>query len=131
MASIPERRQDEYRRTVTLGRFRYYGVIFNESKLAQGTGPSCPGDAKRPAGTTCRTAAGPCDVAEVCDGSNNACPANVLRPPGFVCKPAGASAISDPADTCDGRRTSCPANFAPYGTSCGTSMTCNGIDRCL
>jgi hypothetical protein len=96
-----------------------------------GASPSCPGDAKRPLGTVCRSAAGACDIAEVCDGSNDGCPVNALRPAGYVCKPAGASATCDPADTCDGLRSSCPASFAPYGTSCGTAMSCSGTGRCL
>ena len=39
--------------------------------------------------------------------------------------------VCDPADLCDGKRSSCPAAFAPYGTACGSSQTCNGTGRCL
>src|SRR5437773_11549628 len=34
---------------------------------------SCPADAKVPAGTVCRAAAGVCDQAETCDGTSDAC----------------------------------------------------------
>ena len=37
------------------------------------------------AGTTCRPAAGPCDVAETCDGTSAACPADATAPDGTTC----------------------------------------------
>lgn len=37
------------------------------------------------AGTTCRAAAGPCDVAEVCSGTDSACPADAALAEGAPC----------------------------------------------
>jgi hypothetical protein len=105
--------------------------VCDVAETCTGTTNNCPGDAKKSNTTVCRAAAGACDMAELCDGSNNTCPANALKPMGTMCKAAGASATCDPADVCDGTRTSCPANFAPYGTACGTGLSCNGIGRCL
>src|SRR5207253_5200028 len=38
-----------------------------------------------PAGTTCRAAAGPCDVAEVCTGTDPTCPADAAVPDETSC----------------------------------------------
>jgi hypothetical protein len=38
-----------------------------------------------PAGTACRPAAGPCDVAAVCDGASDVCPPNQAAPDGTTC----------------------------------------------
>lgn len=100
-------------------------------EACDGTSSACPMDARRPNTTVCRQAIGACDAAELCDGTSVTCPADLLRAAGSICKPAGGSPMCDPADTCDGVRTSCPASYAPYGTSCGTGMSCNGIGRCI
>jgi hypothetical protein len=103
----------------------------DKADSCNGTATTCPGDSKQTAGFTCRQALGVCDQAEVCDGSNNACPVNRLKAAGVICKPSGSNATCDPADYCDGIRSSCPASFAPFGTVCDTTKSCNGVGRCL
>ena len=74
------------------------------------------------AGTICRPAAGPCDVAEACDGSNPNCPADQLTVAGQVCgQPTGDC---DVAAACSGASADCPANpLVPAGTACGPTPT--------
>src|SRR5206468_2354828 len=71
-----------------------------------GTGPSCPADAKTPAGTACTDDGNPCSRDE-CDGSSNDCqhPAGNA---GAVCR--AAAGFCDVDDTCTGSSTVCPAD---------------------
>ena len=51
-------------------------------------GPCCDAACHlMPAGSTCRPAAGPCDVAEVCDGVSPVCPSDANAPDGTSCGP--------------------------------------------
>src|SRR5262245_18165652 len=59
-----------------------------------------------PAGTTCRPAAGLCDLAEVCTGSSPTCPAQVLRAANTECRPAAGPC--DVAEVCTGTSPACP-----------------------
>lgn len=43
-----------------------------------------PGGVLRPAGTVCRAAAGPCDLAEVCSGTSPDCPADLREEKGAI-----------------------------------------------
>jgi len=67
------------------------------------------------AGTVCRAAAGPCDVAETCDGVSGACPADAKEPDGTSCAldacTKGATCIGG---TCSG----------------GTEVTCSSCKTC-
>ncbi|MFN8544475.1 MAG: right-handed parallel beta-helix repeat-containing protein [Candidatus Binatia bacterium] len=60
-----------------------------------------------PVGTTCRPAAGPCDVAETCDGRSAECPGDAFASPATVCRPAVDAC--DVADTCSGTVPTCAA----------------------
>ncbi|MBN2573846.1 MAG: hypothetical protein JXP73_04710 [Deltaproteobacteria bacterium] len=71
----------------------------------------------KPAGTPCRPAVGPCDVAETCDGLNADCPADKLAAAGKECRPAAGDC--DIAETCSGASGDCPADgFRQAGTVC-------------
>jgi hypothetical protein len=66
-----------------------------------GASPDCPEDAKKPANTECRAAAGECDVPEVCDGSSAACPADAFKPTDTACTDDGNPCTRD---VCTGSR---------------------------
>ena|GEM_PF-2438405 len=70
----------------------------------------------QPAGTLCRGAAGPCDLAEVCDGLSNDCPPDALVAAGTACTPAVACGLPS---TCDGLGACVPpaADGAPLALS--------------
>jgi glucose/arabinose dehydrogenase len=71
----------------------------------------------RAAGTPCRPAAGPCDVAATCSGKNSSCSADQLAAAGAVCRVAAAPCEADA--TCDAVTAACPANPPqPDGTPC-------------
>ncbi len=80
-------------------------------------------------GTTCRAAAGPCDVAEVCDGTTGACPADVLRNQD-VCRPSNGDC--DVEEHCDGTSADCPADDKrPVTTLCRASAgPCDLAEYC-
>ena len=84
----------------------------------------------RSAGTVCRTAAGPCDVAEVCDGTGAACPADGLASSSTVCR--AANGPCDVAETCTGTSVSCPTDaLAPSTTVCRASAgPCDVAETC-
>jgi hypothetical protein len=70
-----------------------------------------------PAGTVCRPAAGPCDVAEVCDGRSHACPPDRFAGLETVCRPAAIAC--DAAEVCTGGSAACPPDLSqPDGTPC-------------
>jgi len=51
-----------------------------------GGAPCCDDQCRfRPAGATCRPAAGACDAVETCDGGSAACPADAVLPDGTPC----------------------------------------------
>src|SRR5262245_4635013 len=82
------------------------------------------------AGTICRAAIGPCDVAETCTGSSATCPADALAPTSTVCR--GSAGVCDVAETCTGSSAVCPADaFAPSGTTCRASAgVCDVAETC-
>ncbi len=79
-----------------------------------------------PAGTACRAAAGPCDVAETCDGVVATCPADAYAPPTQECRPAADAC--DPAERCTGMTASCPADVTA-GDPDGDGL-CTAVDPC-
>jgi hypothetical protein len=65
--------------------------------------------APQQAGTVCREAAGPCDVAEVCDGVSTACPADAFADSTVICR--SASGPCDEPASCTGSSPDCPPNI--------------------
>src|SRR5438067_2214269 len=110
--------------------------------------------------TTCRGAAGECDVAEVCSGTSATCPPDVKKASGTACTadsnpctldqcdgtsvtcqhPAGnagavcrpTAGVCDVAETCTGASTTCPADgFASSATPCRpTADECDLAENC-
>ncbi len=73
--------------------------------------------AGQPAGTVCRAAAGPCDVAETCDGTTDTCPADGFAGAGMECR--AAAGPCDVAEMCDGTGAACPVDAVqPSSTTC-------------
>src|SRR5437870_2988582 len=84
----------------------------------------------RAVGLLCRSAAGPCDVAESCTGASGDCPADAFQPSNFQCRPeAGAC---DMAETCSGSGPDCPPDaFRPSGTVCrAPAGSCDLTENC-
>ena len=86
-------------------------------------------------GTTCRAAAGACDVTETCTGSGTSCPADGFVSAGVECRAAAGEC--DVAETCSGGSAACPADgLAPAGTPCSsdgnacTTDACNALGTC-
>ncbi len=74
----------------------------------------------RPAGTTCRPAAGQCDQAEACDGTSWTCPADRFKPGAAVCRES--TGVCDEAERCTGKSARCPEQaFYPRGIVCRTA----------
>jgi len=94
------------------------------AETCDGTGTSCPADAKSTA--VCRPAAGPCDVADSCDGVNNNCPADAKST--AVCRPAAGPC--DLAESCDGVNNSCPADAKSTGICRPATNPCDIADSC-
>jgi len=70
-----------------------------------------------PAGTTCRPAAGACDVAEVCNGTTDNCPADGFKAATTECREAAGEC--DVAEHCSGAGVDCPADEKiTAGTAC-------------
>ncbi|MDX2167049.1 MAG: hypothetical protein SF182_08300, partial [Deltaproteobacteria bacterium] len=70
------------------------------------------------AGTSCRAAAGDCDVAETCPG-NGPCPADSFEPATTVCRAASPGETCDEVETCTGSSATCPADAVKVnGTLC-------------
>lgn len=78
--------------------------------------PTCVASGVVAAGTECREAAGPCDVAELCDGTSPECPADAFQPPDFVCR--AAAGTCDQVEVCDGATPACPADAFDMSTEC-------------
>jgi hypothetical protein len=80
------------------------------------------------AGTTCRAAAGVCDVAETCDGSSATCPADAKATSGTPCR--AAAGVCDVAEACDGSDDDCPADvFVSSSTVCRSAAGVCGHRR--
>jgi hypothetical protein len=109
--------------------------------------------------TTCRAAAGSCDVAETCTGTGASCPDDALVPASTECRPAagpcdlaeacsgldavcpsdakstaecrGSTGPCDPAEVCDGIANACPVDaLEPNGTICDDGNPCTGTGTC-
>jgi hypothetical protein len=83
------------------------------------------------AGTTCRAAAGACDVAESCTGAGALCPADTKVAAGTECR--ASAGICDVAESCDGAGNDCPANgFVVAGTECRAAVAggCDVAESC-
>ena len=69
------------------------------------------------AATTCRDAAGACDVAETCDGVALTCPTDALADGSTTCRAAVSDC--DAAETCPGDAVDCPSDAAAApGATC-------------
>jgi cysteine-rich repeat protein len=83
-----------------------------------------------PATTTCRAAAGTCDLAETCDGTTVTCPSDEKNTD--VCRSAAGDC--DVAESCDGVTDTCPADGVASATTscraaageCDLAETCDG-----
>ena len=85
------------------------------------------------AGVLCRTASGPCDLAEKCNGSSEFCPTNLYKSAKTSCR--AATGVCDQAETCTGKSAGCPANLykssnttcrAAQDAECGLAEKCTG-----
>lgn len=82
------------------------------------------------AGTVCRTAAGECDLEEVCDGAAVDCPFDDCKPQGTACSSDGNDCT---ADVCDGL-CNCSHTALSDGSSCGNTIPtgeCDQADVCV
>lgn len=108
------------------------GVVDGDELCDPGSDACCNEtcDGRLAAGTECRAAAGPCDVAEICNG-RDACPADALAAAGAECRPAAS--VCNVAEECDGAGVTCPQDtFGPDGATCddclfgpGNCSTCS------
>jgi len=83
-----------------------------------------------PSTTTCRPAAGPCDVAEFCTGTSGTCPADSFKPDTFECR--GATGSCDVAELCTGTSATCPTDaFQPATAECRPAAgACDAAEFC-
>jgi hypothetical protein len=86
---------------------------------------------KAPA-TTCRPAAGDCDLAETCSGMSGACPFDFKKPNGSGCRAANGQC--DVPEFCDGVSNNCPADgFASNMVVCragSAGEVCDQTENC-
>ena len=102
--------------------------------MCDGTATACPSDTFVAADTTCRAAAGDCDVAEVCDGASAACPDDAFVAADTECR--AAAGVCDLAESCDGASADCPADgladntveCRPAADVCDAAETCDGAN---
>lgn len=79
-------------------------------------------------GTSCRPAAGICDVPEVCTGASGACPADGFAS-GGACR--GSAGACDVPETCQGNSPHCPVDgFAIGGICRGSAGLCDVAEVC-
>jgi hypothetical protein len=88
------------------------------------------------AGALCRSAAGACDVAELCTGASTACPPDAFEPLSTTCR--ASTGECDVAEQCSGVSASCPSDLhISGGTACTsdgsicTTDQCNGAGLCV
>src|SRR5438874_3357119 len=88
-----------------------------------------------PAGTVCRSAAGACDVDEMCDGASADCPADAFAASTTVCR--SSAGACDIAESCTGTAAACPPDVKSTAEcrgavgDCDVAETCNGTsDDC-
>src|SRR5206468_516295 len=80
--------------------------------------------------TTCRPAAGACDVAESCTGTSGACPANGFQPSTTACVGTSNGGACDGTDSCDGAGT-CVDGYLTATTTCRPSAgPCDVAESC-
>ena len=81
-------------------------------------------------GTTCRSAVGPCDVAETCDGTSLICPTDAKLSPGATCNDGNLCTTGDHCDNalnCVGAPLACPGDFCLAAGTCNpTTGLCEG-----
>lgn len=87
------------------------------------------------AGSTCRVAAGLCDVAETCDGTSTTCPTDLFQASSHTCR--AATGVCDTAESCSGVDPDCPPDgFVASGMACTddgqpcTNDACDGSGTC-
>jgi hypothetical protein len=82
------------------------------------------------AGTVCRAAAGPCDVAETCSGDDPSCPVDAFAGIDVECR--AAADVCDVAENCSGASADCPADtFAAMTTVCRPATgACDVAESC-
>ncbi|MFO0554475.1 MAG: hypothetical protein U0271_39195 [Polyangiaceae bacterium] len=81
--------------------------------------------------TTCRPAAGDCDVADVCSPASTSCPMDALASSNTICRASVGDC--DFAEHCTGSTANCPADEAvANGTPCGGAPNglCDLQDTC-
>lgn len=80
------------------------------------------------AGTTCRGAAGECDLAETCSGSSAVCPADGVKGNGTACSDDGNACTSD---VCNGSSAACQHPPGNAGAVCrGSAGECDIAETC-
>jgi len=81
------------------------------------------------AGDVCRSATGPCDIADTCDGLNNSCPPDGFLPATTVCRTAAGEC--DVTEYCTGTASDCPGDAkVAAGTSCTDDGNVCTADEC-
>jgi hypothetical protein len=76
----------------------------------------------------CRAAAGECDVAESCDGASNACPADGVESAITTCR--AAAGTCDLAETCDGTTAICPSDAKNTNVCRAAAGECDAAESC-
>ena len=82
-------------------------------------------------GTTCRAAAGACDLAEQCTGTSTTCPADAKST--ALCR--ASAGVCDPAEFCPGNSNNCPADAKstavcrPSAGDCDAAESCDGVNN--
>jgi hypothetical protein len=84
----------------------------------------------KPLGSSCRVAAGACDVVESCDGTSLICPDDTFAPAATSCRPAVS--VCDVPEQCSGTSAQCPSDVvAPASVECRASAgVCDVAERC-
>src|SRR5437867_3061103 len=133
--------------------------VCDGAEFCPGNGPTCTADSVRPAGTACpddgnactldqcdgtgvtrqhppasagtvcRPAAAPRDVAEVCAGTGRQCPGDSFLSAATECRPAAGAC--DVAEFCSGNGPTCPLDAKlPNGSLCSDGSLCTTGDTC-
>jgi hypothetical protein len=99
---------------------------------ANGSSTSCCTSvcAFRTSGSTCRSAAGVCDVAETCTGGSGTCPGDGFVSSATVCRSSAGGC--DVAENCTGSSAPCPADtIRPSGFVCRSAAgVCDVAESC-
>ncbi len=84
------------------------------------------------AGESCRNAAGPCDVPELCDGVTVNCPADAFATVGTVCRASSPGEVCDEVEVCPGNSATCPPDgVQTAGTECRAAAgVCDVAEAC-